>query len=621
MVLGLALVPHAVWADQAEGIDEASSDERSPAVCPESNGELTAIAASSSLAVMNLGALHSMAIASPELSPPEVQTASQLAQQSPDPNSDRFLQPLPEPLPPVSPVDPPEVEPAPVPAQPSPSPSDTLIPVRQIEVVGSTVFTPSDFAPLVEPLEGQSVSLDALQDLSDAITQLYLDAGYITSRAILIEQQVTNGVVQIQIIEGQISEIEIQGAERVNQSYIRDRIRLGARTPVRTDDLEDQLRLLRIDPLFENIEASLRAGEAVGESILVVRVEEASPWTAEFGVDNYSPPIVGSERLRVAVANRNLTGNGDRLSASWTRTTTGGSVVYDFGYRIPLNAREGTLQLRSVIERNEIPLSSTLDVEGNSELYEVSFRQPLVRTPREEFALSLGFTHKDGQTFLGNIPFGFSFGPDANGVSRTSVFRFGQDYIRRDAQGAWAVRSQFSFGTDLLDATVNPSPIPDSRFFSWLAQGQRVQRLGEDQLLILQADLQLTPDSLLSSEQFVIGGGQSLRGYRQNVRAGDNGFRLSIEDRITIQRDEAGDTTLQIAPFADVGAVWNDPDNPNSEGRSDRNFLAGLGLGILWEPLPDLNIRVDYGIPLINIPDKGNNTQDEGFYFSVNYRL
>jgi hemolysin activation/secretion protein len=59
------------------------------------------------------------------------------------------------------------------------------------------------------------------------------------------------------------------------------------------------------------------------------------------------------------------------------------------------------------------------------------------------------------------------------------------------------LRSQFSFGVDILDATINNDPIPDGRFFSWLGQVQRVQQLNNDNLLFIQADLQLTADSLL----------------------------------------------------------------------------------------------------------------------------
>jgi hemolysin activation/secretion protein len=143
--------------------------------------------------------------------------------------------------------------------------------------------------------------------------------------------------------------------------------------------------------------------------------------------------------------------------------------------------------------------------------------------------------------------------------------------------------------------------------------------LNENNLLIIGADIQLTPDSLVPSQQFVMGGGQSLRGYRQNIRAGDNGFRFSIEDRITLERDEGGIATFQLAPFFDAGLVWNDSDNPNQ--LPEQRFLAGLGLGIIWQPIPHLNLRLDYGVPLIDLDDRGTNAQDEGFYFSVNYEF
>jgi hemolysin activation/secretion protein len=419
-----------------------------------------------------------------------------------------------------------------------------------------------------------------------------------------------------------LEEIQIEGTQRLNPNYIRSRIRLGTTTPLRVDRLEDQLRLLRTDPLFESIDASLRSGKEIGQSILVVRVKEANAFYGNLSVDNYSPPSVGSERLGVALGYRNLTGNGDDLAGAYYRSTTGGSNVFDFSYRVPFNPMNGTLQLRTVLDRNKVTQApfDQLDIEGESDLYEISIRQPLIRTPRQEFALSLGFSYKDGQTFLfDRIPFPFGIGADANGETRTSAFRFGQDYISRDIQGAWVVRSQFSLGADLLDATINKHPIPDSRFFSWLGQIQRVQRLGNDHLLIVQGDVQLTPDSLLPSEQFVIGGGSSLRGYRQNVRSGDNGFRFSVEDRITLQRNQAGVSIFQLAPFIDLGTVWNHPDNPNKLPR--QNFLASAGLGLLWEPVPRLFLRLDYAVPFIDLDDRGTNAQDEGFFFSVNYRL
>jgi hemolysin activation/secretion protein len=486
------------------------------------------------------------------------------------------------------------------------------------------VFRPdsAEIKAIIQSVEGRSVTLSEMQAVADKITQLYLNRGYITSRAVLVDQTVTSGVVVIRILEGGVEEIQVEGTNRINPEYIKSRIRLAQLNPLHKDQLEDQLKLLRIDPLFKNVEASLRPGKSFGQSILIVRVTEANSFKAVFGIDNYSPPSVGSEQFVVGVAYRNLILSGDQIALGYKRSTTGGANLYDFSYRIPLNSMNGTLLLHGAINDYKItdPQYQELNITGNSNLYEFIYRQPLIRSPREELALSFGFTFQDGQTFIfDNLPIRFGIGPDENGISRTSVFKFAQEYVKRDLNGAWNLRSQFSIGTGLFDATINNHPTPDSRFFSWLGQIQRVQQLNQNHLLIAAVDLQLTPHSLLPSQQFVIGGGQSVRGFRQNARYGDNGLRFSLEDRITLERNEAGISILQVAPFIDLGTVWNHPDNPNNTNLPSQRFLASAGLGLLWEPIPHLNLRLDYGIPFVDLSDRGDNAQDHGFYFSVYY--
>lgn len=538
---------------------------------------------------------------------------------SPDPNRDQLIQPTAPPSP--LPIAPPLL-PTSSPSTPTSIPSNVQFTVRQVEVVGSTVFKPTDptIRAITQPLEGKTLTLADLQAAANQITQLYLNRGYITSRAIVGEQAITNGVVQIQVIEGALEEIRIEGNQRLKPSYVRRRVQLGSKPPLSRADLEDQLRLLRIDSLFTDVEASLQPGSKPGTSILVVRVKEAPALSGFVGADNYSPPSVGSVRLGGGLTYRNLTGYGDTLSASYFGTITGGANNFDFNYTLPVNPMNGTVQLRVAPNNNRVTDSDfkALDIRGRSELYEFSFRQPLIRTPRQELALSVGFAAQNGQTFIFNdlgVPFGI--GPDAEGNSRTRVLKFGQDYLKRDLSGAWALRSQFNFGLNVLNATENPGSIPDGQFFSWLGQVQRVQRLGANHLLIAQADLQLTPDTLLPSQQFVVGGGQILRGFRQNARSGDNGFRVSLEDRIALVRNDAGEATLQVAPFVDLGKVWNTSGNPNR--LPSQTFLAGAGLGILWQPVRSLNVRLDYGIPLLRLKDRGNDVQDQGFYFSVYY--
>ena len=550
--------------------------------------------------------------------PPDVSHSVPLVQRPP---SEDFLIPgtdLPSPLP---------AEPSPIEAEvgpdsptPSEMPTAETIEVSRIEVINNTVIPEEDIAAIVAPLEGTAVTVATLAQVADDITALYVSRGYLTTQAVLVEQEIVDGVVTIEVQPGSLSDIRVEGLSHLRSDYVSARLARGDSTPLNINRVEEQLRLLSLNPLLEDIRGRLEPGDEEGTSILSVEAIEADPWDFGVSIDNYSPPSVGSERLGAVVAHNNLSGWGDRLAVRYYRTTTGGSNNWDFSYQVPVNAMDGTLSLQANFDEYEVTEGDFAgEIEGSTERYAVSFRQPIILSLREELALSAGFSYRSGQTFLGNESVGFGIGPDPDtGISRTSVFKFGQDYTLRDESGAWALRSQFNLGTGLFDATINAGAVPDSQFFSWLGQVQRVQQLGPDNLLIIQADLQLTPDSLLPSEQFVIGGGQSLRGYRQNARSGDNGFRVSIEDRITLVRDDdTGNPVLQLAPFVDAGSVWNHPDNPNR--LENETFLVGTGLGLLYEPFDGLNLRLDYGLPLVSFSGEGDNIQDNGLYFSVNY--
>jgi hemolysin activation/secretion protein len=536
-----------------------------------------------------------------------------------NPNSDRFPQPIPKPEP--LPSSKPELKPTPAPT-PSTAPSSVMIPVQKIEVLGATILKPIEIQRITKPIEGKSVTLTELQGVANAITQLYLDRGYITSRAIVAQQEIVNGLVKIQVIEGSIEKVEIQGLERLKSAYVRDRLQNGINKPFSQYALEDQLRLLKSDPLLTDLEASLRPGTGAGQSILTVRLKEANGLNGFVGVDNYSSTSTGAERFGGVVGYRNVTGLGDEVSASYFRSFQGGSNAFDFNYRLPVNGMNGTVQLRYAPNRSKItdPQFVSQGIRSDSDLYEISYRQPLIRSTREEFALSLGLAFQDGQTFLNqNQPQPFGIGPDANGNSRTRIIKFGQDYLSRDERGAWAFRSQLNLGINIFNATTNASPIPDGQFFSWVGQVQRAQQLSPNHLLIAQADLQLTPDSLLPSQQFTVGGGQSIRGYSQNARSGDNGFRVSVEDRIALQKDRSGASILQLAPFIDAGTVWNRSDNPNNTSLPSQRFLSSIGVGAIYQPSSQFSVRVDYAIPLLNLNQANESARNQSFTFSTGY--
>jgi hemolysin activation/secretion protein len=250
-----------------------------------------------------------------------------------------------------------------------------------------------------------------------------------------------------------------------------------------------------------------------------------------------------------------------------------------------------------------------------------------VRSRLDELSVSLGYAYQSGQTFIfndSNVPFGI--GPDADGTTRTGVLKFSQEYISRELNNsAWAFRSQLNLGTGfgIFNVSNNKTDSPNAPtgyFLSWNGLAQRVQSLGRDVFLIGTLESQLANDPLLSSQQFVIGGAQSVRGFRQNVRVADNGIRFSLENRWIALREETSEAAkLQFLPFVELGGVWNNPRNPNA--LPTQNFIAAGGLGAIFEPLKGLTLRLDYAIPFLQLADKSTNLQDSSLYFRMNYQF
>ncbi|MBD2256863.1 ShlB/FhaC/HecB family hemolysin secretion/activation protein [Pseudanabaena sp. FACHB-2040] len=527
----------------------------------------------------------------------------------PDPVEQTLPPPSPPPVPIPSAPEPPILAPEVSPEGPPPAAAGPTFLVEQIEVLGSTVLQ-TEIGALVAPLEGQELTLADLLDLRTDITNLYINSGYITSGAFVPNNQdLSDGVVQIQVVEGALETVQINGLSRLREYYVRDRIALATQPPLNVDRLEEALQLLQNDPLLARVNAELTAGSGPGQNSLILDVAEADPFLTNLGVDNARAASIGSVQGTVAATHLNLLGFGDRLSAGYSYSQ--GLDLYEFRYGVPLNALDGTLQVRYENADSRIvdPRFVDIGIRSESETLSVNFRQPLTRSLSSEVALGLGLDLRESRSFiLNNVPFSFSVGPE-QGVAKVSALRFSQEWLTRDVNSVVAVRSQFSLGLNAFGATVNQSGT-DGRFLAWLGQLQWVEQFAPGTLLLTRLNAQLTPDSLLPLERFSLGGIDTVRGYAQNQVVTDNAVVASVEFRFPLT---ANPNELQLAPFLDAGVGWNTQTiNP------DPNFLMGTGLGLLWRPAPEVNLRLDYGIPLVSVSNRGGSLQENGFYFSVN---
>jgi len=516
--------------------------------------------------------------------------------------------PIPSPLPPEIPLEVPD------PAEPEllpPELQEVRFLIERIDVLGSTVLE-AEIAALTQPLEGRELSLGDLLDLRTEITNLYLRNGYVNSGAFLpTNQDLTTGVVQIQVIEGSLEAIQVNGLSRLREGYVRDRISLATQPPLNVPRLEGALRLLQIDPLLDRVDAELTAGSRPGQNLLILDLAEVDPFDLALTADNSRSVSTGSVQAEVLALHRNVLGFGDFASARYGHTE--GLDIYELRYGIPLNVYDGTLQVRYENANSRIITPQFIDagIRNESETFSVSFRQPLTRSINHEWALGLAFDLRESRSFiLNDIPFSFSIGPE-NGVARVSALRFSQEWLKRDISRVLAARSQFSLGLNLFNATINDTGT-DGQFFAWLGQFQWVEQLSPGWLLVSRLNTQLTPDSLLPLERFSVGGPDTVRGYAQNQIVTDNAVIGSVELRIPLS---AVPNQLQLIPFIDAGTGWNNQtENPNP------SVLVGTGLGVQWQPSRDINLRLTYGLPLIGVPNRGNSLQENGLYFSFTYQ-
>ena len=491
--------------------------------------------------------------------------------------------------------------------------------VKDFDVVGSSVFSQQELDRAISTYRDRPLTLPELFQARSVITKLYTDLGYVSSGAYIPPQELNDGTVEIAVVEGKLEEINVSGTKHLSENYISSRIETAAGKPVNVDNLLSALQLLRLDPLIDNVSAELSAGIRPGTSLLDIQVQEADVFNLSTSFNNNRSPSVGSNQRAIGLNHGNLLGLGDRFSFEYANTD--GSNAFDFAYALPVNAKNGTIEAAYSRNSNDIiedPFN-ILDIQSESRYYELSFRQPIIIEPTQELAMGLSFSRTQSDlssSVLATEQFQLSRGADADGETKISALRFFQEFVERNDKQVLAFRSQFNFGVDAFNPTINSGDEPDSTFLSWRGQSQWVRRLDEDFLLLLRGDAQLATGSLVPLEQFRVGGANSARGYRQDLSLGDNGLFASAELRIPVLRFDRIDGLVQIAPFFDLGTVWN-----NDDVEIGNATLPSLGVGVSFSLGDRFNARLDWGIPLSEVEAETSSLQEDGIYFSLNSRF
>ena len=495
----------------------------------------------------------------------------------------------------------------------------TEVVLKGIEFDGNTVFSDEELFALVKERVGKKTGVEELEAIRKTISQHYFDAQYVNSGAVIDEQDMSNGVLVVRIVEGRLDNINVLNEGWLRSGYVTSRIHREVSDPLNLDDLKRGLEFVRRDEKIRKINTALVPGDELGQSHLDMIVTENRVFDVGLGVSNRRPPSVGAEEAEVYFGTKNLTSLGDTLRGNYTLSQEGmeewdvdDGGNYSLFYSLPLTRWDTTLDLgynQSDYVILEEPFN-TLDIESDTRMYSVALRQPIYRDLQHELSLTLKGEHRRSDVLVSGEPFSISPG-SVNGQTRISALRLSPEYVYRSQERVIAARTTFTFGLDELNPILGDEFDPE--YFTWMTQASWVESISEnDTLLVVKLFHQHTDDRVVSMEQFSLGGVNTIRGYRENQLIRDNAFIISPELRFPVYKDRYGKALVYLIPFVDYGIGWN------SNGPREREEIYSAGLGVTYNPTDHISMSLYWGHGFEDFGVRNNNDlQDEGIHFQL----
>jgi len=491
------------------------------------------------------------------------------------------------------------------------------IKVKRIELADSTVLANDLFIKIVVPFmdDANGISMEHLQQVRYLLSREYLDRGYINSGVIIPDQKIKNNTIILQSVEGSLIDVSITGTVSLDKRMIKQRILGQVESPLNINQLQGLLRLLQQDPMIQTMGARLRPSETLGRAILDLTITENSPFDIHVGFNNYRSPSVGEENLYFSGKSNNLTGRGDTLTSKFATSRGIDDLSVNYGY--PLNYHQAVINTYLTASDSilvEEPFDQ-IDIESKSTTMGVSYKQYNTRTPSKVISSHYGLDVRHSESTIAKQPNTFSLG-SKDGNSDVTVLLYSLNWLERKKDAVWAWNNTIRVGIDAIGATINDGNIPDGEFVVLQSNYQYTTRI---ELLRSQLSftlgLQLSDAPLLSLEKYSIGGVRSVRGYRENQFIRDNGYRASVEWRFPLKL--AQPTAMSV--FVDH-ALAKDQDEAVTNTTSQS--LTGIGFGLFWQPLNDINIEFFVAIGITDVTEPADKAlQDRGIHLSIDYKL
>ncbi|HHJ15162.1 MAG TPA: ShlB/FhaC/HecB family hemolysin secretion/activation protein [Gammaproteobacteria bacterium] len=474
------------------------------------------------------------------------------------------------------------------------------IPVRSFVLEGVTDqpdagIHKSEIEALVEKMrldQNELLSIGRLQEVANEVTRYYRNAGFILAQAFIPEQIVQDNTVVIRVMEGVLEAVKPEGNSLYSDNVLTLPFEGITGTAVQKDRLESALLYLTDYPGL-SVFGVFKPGAEAGGTNLVLNVQEEERFEWALGGDNYGINTTGELRAIAEGYWNNVSGVGDRLSATVMQTfdptdSTFGTLDYRRPFMGPANS------FGIGVSRNDYTIGqdfSTLEVEGTTDKAYIDVRRSFIRSRNLNAYGLLEFNRQVADVDQDNSKV-------AEDNLSVAVLELGFDSIDTRFSGINQGNIWYSHGFDDFLGSMDKNGDGESlringngnhvsgRFDKVRARVARLQAVTRNNSLLLRVEGQFTADSLTSLEQMSVGGPNSVRAYPVNEYLFDKAVFASAEWIINApgfaNRPAFANRTwgeiLQVSAFFDYGyGKLNNPTQIEDEFLNDLSIHGAGG--------------------------------------------
>ena len=417
-------------------------------------------------------------------------------------------------------------------------------------------------------------------------------------------QDITSGVLQLLVLEGNVGEIRVEGARWFDANRLAGQMRIKPGSTLDSSEILKELDWVNRNP-FRQVDLVYAKGSELGKTDLVLRTSEIFPLRLYAGYEDSGTELTDDKRVLAGVNWGNVFGRDGQLNYQYIASPEPGAfAAHSMSFIQPLPWRHILTVFGSYADtKADVPAPFTLggfswQAGGR---YEVPL--PILHGLRHSFVGGLDFKRSNNSLSFGGI----SVFDSAADVAQGSL---GYNASLKDSWGMSSLRSTLFYSPGGLTSRNKKADFTAARdkatpnYMYGKIELNRTTGLPWDFMLINLLTIQMADSNLLASEQIGFGGYDTVRGYDSRVANFDHGISLSNELRtppvslLGLAGLKNVKDRLQFLVFADYAAGGN---THRLAGEKARTELLGVGPGLRYTINPYLSVRADYGWQMHNV--------------------